>query len=57
MVEKSIHEFSKDAECHEKHQTDHVFLDPIVDYMEEFYSPNFQLYFHYKDHIHLMLPS
>ena len=49
MAEQSIHEFSKAAECHEKHQTDHVFFDPIADYMEDFYSLDFQLYFHYEE--------
>ena len=34
VVEKSIYKFSKAAECHEKHQRDHVFFDPIANYMK-----------------------
>ena len=26
----------------------YFFFHPIVDYIEEFYSPNFQLFFHYE---------
>ena len=54
--EKSIYEFSKGIECYEDHQTDHVFFDPIAEYMEDFHSPYFQLYLYYKDQIHFMLP-
>ena len=53
---QSIGELSKAAEYHKKHQTDHVFFDPIAGYMERFYSLDFQLYFHYEDQIYLMLP-
>ena len=56
MCDQSMDELSKAAKCHEKHQTDHVFFDPIVEYMEEFYSPDFQFYFHFEDQLHLMLP-
>ena len=34
----------------------YVFYDPIADDMEEFYSPTFQLFFHYEKHIHILLP-
>ena len=34
-------------ESYKKNQADHVFWDPIADYMEEFYSPVLQ--FTYKD--------
>ena len=34
-------------ESYKEKQVDHVFRDPIADYMEEFYSPVFQ--FSYKD--------
>ena len=56
VVDENMDELSKAAECHEKHQIDHVFFDPIADYVERFYSLDFQLYFHYEDQMHLMLP-
>ena len=34
----------------------YVFYDPIADYMKEFYSPNFQLFFHYEKQKHFLLP-
>lgn len=34
----------------------YVFYDPIFDYIEELYSPNFQLFFHYEKHTHFLLP-
>ena len=49
VVDQSMDQLSKAAECHEKHQTDHVFFDPIADYMERFYSPDILLYFHLED--------
>ena len=55
-AEQSIYELSKAAECLENHQTNYVFYDHIADNMEEFYSSNFQLCFHYEDQIQLMLP-
>ena len=51
-----VGELSKATEYHKKHKTNHVFFDPIVGYMERFYSLDFQLYFHYEDYIYLMLP-
>ena len=36
VVDQSMDELSKVVEFHEKHQIDHVFFDPIVDYMERF---------------------
>ena len=41
VAKESIYELSKTAECLENYQTNYVFYDPIADYMEEFYSPNF----------------
>ena len=32
-------------ESYKNHQADHVFWDPIADYMEEFYSPVFQFFY------------
>ena len=49
-------ELSKAVECHEKHQTNHVFFDPIAEYMEELYTLVFQFHFHYEDQIHSKFP-
>ena len=49
MAKKSIYEFSTATECLGNYQTYYLFYDPIDDYMEEFYSLDFQLYFHYED--------
>ena len=56
VAEKSIYELSKATKCLENNQTNYIFYDPIADYMEELYHPDFQLYFHYEDHIHFMFP-
>lgn len=32
-------------ESYENHQADHVFWDPIAKYMEDFYSPMFQIFY------------
>ena len=48
--------FSEDIECYENHQTNHVFFDPIADYMEKIYCSGFQLYVHLEEQLHLMLP-
>jgi len=45
----------EDIECYENHHTNHVFFDPIVDYMEKIYCLDFPLYFHLEDQLHLML--
>ena len=34
----------------------YFFCDPVVDYMESFFSLNVQLYFHYGDKMHHELP-
>ena len=46
----------EDIECYENHQTNHVFFDPIADYMEKIYCLGFQLYVHLEEQLHLMLP-
>ena len=46
----------EDIECYENHQTNHVFFDPIADYMEKIYCSGFQLYVHLEEQLHLMLP-
>ena len=56
VAEKSIYELSKVTKCYEYHKKDHVFFDPIAEYMEAFYSPVFQFHFHYEDQIHYKLP-
>ena len=55
VVDQIMDELPKVAECHEKNEIYHVFFDPRVEYMEEFYSPYLQLYFHYEEQIHFML--
>ena len=57
VAKESIYELSKTAECLDDYQTNYVFYDPIANYMEEFYSPDFQLYFHFEDQLHLMFWS
>ena len=42
-------QLSKDIECYDDHQTNHVFFNPIVDYMEKIYYSGFQLYFHIEE--------
>ena len=49
-------QFSEDIECYDDHQSNHVFFNPIADYMEKIYCSDFQLYFHLEDQLHLMLP-
>ena len=51
-----MYEWSKVAEFHEKLQTYYVLYDSIADYMEKIYNSDFQLYFHFEDQLHLMLP-
>ena len=54
--EQNIYELSKVIECYEYHKKYHVFFHPIVEYMEDFFSPFFQFHFHYEDQIHSKLP-
>ena len=42
-------QFLEVTEYYEDHQADHVFWDPIAEYIEEFYTPMFQFYFFYED--------
>ena len=42
--------------CYENHQTNHVFFDPIANYMEKIYCSGSQLYVHLEEQLHLMLP-
>ena len=43
-------------ESFENHQTNHVFFDPIAEYMEKIHCSGFQLYVHLEEQLHLMLP-
>ena len=49
-------QLSKEIECYDDYQTNHVFFDPIADYMEKIYCSGFQLYVHLEEQLHLMLP-
>ena len=53
MAEDQLFE---DIECYENHQTNHLFFDPIADYMEKIYCSGFQLYVHLEEQLHLILP-
>ena len=45
----------EDIECYENQQTNHMFFDPIAEYMEKIYCSGFQLYFHLEEQLHLIL--
>ena len=48
-------QLSEDIECYDDHQTNHVFFDPIVEYMAKLCTPLFHFHLHYEDQIHYKL--
>ena len=48
-------QLSEDLECYDDHQNNHVFFDPISEYMENLCTPVFHFHLHYEDQVHYKL--
>jgi len=52
VVEDQLFE---DIECYDDHQNNHVFFDPISEYMAKLCTPVFHFHLHYEDQVHYKL--
>jgi len=48
-------QLSKDIECYDDHQHNHVFFDPISEYMDKLCTPVFHFHLHYEDQVYYQL--
>ena len=48
-------QLSEEVECYDDHQNNHVFFDPISEYMAKLCTPVFHFHLHYEDQVHYKL--